>query len=151
MCCAVLCQFSCFWLFVTPWTTARQASVSTGCSRQEYWNGLPFPLSGDIPNPGMKLMYPTSPALQADSLPLSHRETHVIYYDNESIPHGFLMPPNQRQTLSRGYLITLNKVSMKFPKFISFPFNNELLKVDLFWTLASTAYKLLAGSPKKVC
>ena len=40
---------------------------------------------------------------------------------------------------------------MKFPKFISFPFNNELLKVDLFWTLASTAYKLLAGSPEKVC
>ena len=33
---------------------------------QEYWNGLPFPFPGDLPNPGME---PGSPALQADSLP----------------------------------------------------------------------------------
>ena len=37
--------------------------------RQEYWSGLPFPPSGGFPNPGIE---PTSPALQADSLPLSH-------------------------------------------------------------------------------
>ena len=30
------------WLFVTPWTVAYQASLSMGCSRQEYWSGLPF-------------------------------------------------------------------------------------------------------------
>ena len=35
-------------------------------SRQEYWNGLPFPSPGDLPNPGIELR---SPALQADSLP----------------------------------------------------------------------------------
>jgi len=35
-------------------------------SRPEYWNGLPFPSPGDLPNPGIK---PRSPALQADSLP----------------------------------------------------------------------------------
>ena len=35
-------------------------------SRQEYWNGLPFPSPGYLPNPGIK---PGSPALQADSLP----------------------------------------------------------------------------------
>jgi len=35
-------------------------------SRQEYWSGLPFPSSGDLPNPGIK---PRSAALQADSLP----------------------------------------------------------------------------------
>ena len=34
--------------------------------RQEYWSGQPFPLPGDLPNPGIKLR---SPALQADSLP----------------------------------------------------------------------------------
>ena len=34
-------------------------------SRQEYWNGLPFPTSRDLPNPGME---PMSPALQVDSL-----------------------------------------------------------------------------------
>ena len=27
----------------TPWTVARQAPLSMGFSRQEYWSGLPFP------------------------------------------------------------------------------------------------------------
>ena len=31
------------WLFVTPWTTAYQAPLSMGFSRQEYWSGLPLP------------------------------------------------------------------------------------------------------------
>ena len=53
-------------LFVTPWTTAYQAPPSMEFSRQEYWSGLPFPSSGDLPNPGIK---PRSPALQADALP----------------------------------------------------------------------------------
>ena len=30
-------------LFATPWTVARQASLSMGFPRQEYWSGLPFP------------------------------------------------------------------------------------------------------------
>ena len=38
-------------------------------SRQEYWSRLPFLSLEDLPDPGIK---PTSPALQADSLPLSH-------------------------------------------------------------------------------
>ena len=50
---------------VTPWIAARQASLSMGFSRQEYWTGLPFPSPGDLPNPGTEL---GSPALQADSL-----------------------------------------------------------------------------------
>ena len=51
---------------VTPWTVARQAPLSTGFSRQEYWSGLPFPSPGDLPDPGIE---PRSSALQADSLP----------------------------------------------------------------------------------
>ena len=39
---------------------------SVGCSRQEYWNALPFPPPGDLPNPGVKPVSPASPALQAD-------------------------------------------------------------------------------------
>ena len=35
---------------------------------QEYWGGLPFPPPGDLPIPGIKLVSPVSPALQADSL-----------------------------------------------------------------------------------
>ena len=53
-------------LFVTPWTVARRAPLSMGFSRQKYWSGLPWPPSGDLPNPGIE---PRSPALQADSLP----------------------------------------------------------------------------------
>ena len=46
-----------------PKTVAHQAPLSMGFSRQEYWSGLPFPSSGDLPDPGIE---PTSPALQAD-------------------------------------------------------------------------------------
>ena len=35
-------------------------------SRQEYWNGLPFPPPGDLPNPGIEAR---SLTFQADSLP----------------------------------------------------------------------------------
>ena len=49
-----------------PWTIARQAPLSMGFSRQEYWSGLPFPSPEDLPDPGIK---PRSPALQAGSLP----------------------------------------------------------------------------------
>ena len=38
----------------TPWTVARQAPLSMGFSRQEYWSGLPFPSPGDLPNPGIE-------------------------------------------------------------------------------------------------
>ena len=48
-----------------PLNAARQAPLSMALSRQEYWSGLPFPFSGDLPNPGIE---PTSPALQADAL-----------------------------------------------------------------------------------
>ena len=53
-------------LFVTPWTVAHQPPLSMGFSRQEYWSGLPCPVPGDLPDPGIE---PESPALQADALP----------------------------------------------------------------------------------
>ena len=56
--------------FVTPWTVAHQAPLSMRFSRQEYWSGLPCPPPGDLPHPGIK---PASPALQPESLPLSHQ------------------------------------------------------------------------------
>ena len=40
--------------FVIPWTIARQAPLSMGFPRQEYWSGLPFPSPGDLPEPGIK-------------------------------------------------------------------------------------------------
>ena len=32
-------------------------------SRQEYWNGLPFPSPGDLPNPGTEPACPAGPEL----------------------------------------------------------------------------------------
>ena len=34
-----------------------------GFSKQEYWSWLPFPPSGDLPDPGTELASPASPAL----------------------------------------------------------------------------------------
>ena len=43
-----------------PMDIACQAPLSMGCSRQEYWSGLPFLPPGDLPDPRIE---PTSPAL----------------------------------------------------------------------------------------
>ena len=51
-----------------------------GVSRQEFWSGLPSPPQGDLPDPAP----PASPALQVDSLPLSHQEAQVP---------GFILSP----------------------------------------------------------
>ena len=49
----------------TLWTIARQAPLSLGFSRQEYWSGLPFPSLGDLPDLGIE---PRTPVLQTDTL-----------------------------------------------------------------------------------
>ena len=65
-----------------PWTTFRQAPLSMGFSRKEYWSGLPFPPPGDLPDSGIQPGSLASPALQADSFPLSHqgspRHPHLL-------------------------------------------------------------------------
>ena len=55
--------------FVTLCTTAHQAPLCMGFSRQEYWSGLPLSSPGDLLDPEME---PISPGLEADSLPLNH-------------------------------------------------------------------------------
>ena len=60
-------MLSCFrlvQLLTTSWTVAQQTALSMEFSRKEYWNGLPFPPPGDLPDPGIE---PISPALQVDS------------------------------------------------------------------------------------
>ena len=59
------CVLSCFSpvrLFAAPWTVARQAPLSMGFSRQEYWSGLSCPSTGDPPYPGIKSASPASSA-----------------------------------------------------------------------------------------
>jgi len=62
MCCVML---SCSVVSDSLLTVARQAPLSMGFSRQEYWSGFPFPSPGDLPNSGIERRCPT---LQVDSL-----------------------------------------------------------------------------------
>ena len=66
----LLSHFSHVQLFVTLWTIVHQAPLSIGFSRQEYWNGLPCPPAGDLPDPGMKLCLLCLLHWQVDSLVL---------------------------------------------------------------------------------
>ena len=44
--------------FATLWTAASQAPLSMGFSKQEYWNGFPYPSPGELPDPGIELVSP---------------------------------------------------------------------------------------------
>ena len=61
--------------FVIPWTVAHQVPLSMEFSRQEYWNGLPFPSPGDLPNPGIESR---SPTLRADALTSARGKTQIL-------------------------------------------------------------------------
>ena len=50
----MLSRFSRVRLFVTSWPIARQAPLSMGFFRPEYWSGLPCSPPGDLPDPGIE-------------------------------------------------------------------------------------------------
>ena len=59
----LLSHFSRVQLFVILWIIAHQAPLSTGFSKQEYWNGLPCSPPGDLPDPEKETVSLMSPAL----------------------------------------------------------------------------------------
>ena len=85
-----------------PLTVVRQAPLSMGFSRKEYWSGLPFPFPGDLPNPGIE---PRSPALQTDSLPSELRGKPAFKYKYVSdgaslVAQQVKNPPARQETAS---------------------------------------------------
>ena len=72
---AHLCAWvlSCVQLFGTPWTKAHWAALSMGFPRQEYWSGLPFPSTGDLPDLGIEL---GTPVLAGGFFTLYHLSWH---------------------------------------------------------------------------
>ena len=74
-------------LFVTSWTTARQAPLSMGFFKQEYWSGLPFPPPVDLPDPWIESMSPSTPALEGG------------FFTTE--------PPGKSKTHNKEYLLVL--------------------------------------------
>ena len=47
-------SLSCVRLFATPWIVAHQAPLFMRFFRQQYWTGLPFPSTEDLPDPGIE-------------------------------------------------------------------------------------------------
>ena len=80
------CALSHVRLFATPWTVAHQGPLSMGFSKRQSWSGLSCSPPGDLPNPEIEPASPGSPALQADSLPLSH-QGNPLFYINTTISH----------------------------------------------------------------
>ena len=72
-------------LFVTPWTIAHQAPLSTEFARQEDWTRLPFSFLGDLPDPGIEPTYTAFPMLAdgfftTESPEKSPRTSHLCIF-----------------------------------------------------------------------
>ena len=95
-------------LFVTPWIVVHQAPLSMEFSRQGYWNGLPFPFPGDLPNPGIESR---SPTLRVGSLPSEPpRNPNILKRRKQSVHikcnKNFIKPiSNNRKTFKRQIII----------------------------------------------
>ena len=93
-CAYMLSYFSHVRLFATPWTAARQAPLSIGFSRQEYWSGVPCPPPGNLPDPGIKpasfyvscigreVLYHLVPPGKCPLLPTKKNHTHTEKHTN---------------------------------------------------------------------
>ena len=68
-------SLSCVQLFGTSWAVARQAPLSMGIFQARIPEWVALPSSGDLLDPGIEPMSPVVPALQVDSLLLSHRRS----------------------------------------------------------------------------
>ena len=79
-------------------------------SRQEYWSGVPCPPPGDLPDPGIK---PVAPALQADSLLLSHQGSPTFLHNTTEIKATL-----KKQKDKGVYLLILNSLTLLFLLFI---------------------------------
>ena len=78
----------CAQVCMTLWTAAHQAPPSMGFSRQENWSGWPFPLSGDLPDPGIE---PTSPLALCRALTMQ---------SGKAIPSDMQTPSNFRRSIT---------------------------------------------------
>ena len=91
---------------------ACQAPLSMGFSRQEYWSGLPCPPPGDLPDPEIKPMSLTFPALAGRFF-----TTSATWEDSQSVSR----PPNSTAFFSSLPLTNMSKTfNIVFPKTATF-------------------------------
>ena len=93
---------------MTLWTVAHQASLSMGFYRQEYWSGLPFPSSGDLPDPEIEPTSFTSPALAGSLFTTSATWDTVIM---EPAKYWGLFYHITRKNGYKGQLVVFDKAS----------------------------------------
>ena len=60
-----VCVLSRVRLFEAPWTVTHQTPLPMEFSNQKYWSGVPFPIPGDLPTPGINVVITISIDLNA--------------------------------------------------------------------------------------
>ena len=100
--------------FGTSWTIAHQVPLSMGFLRQDYWNGLPFPSPGDLPEPGIKS---TAPALggkffttEPPGKTTTHLQVLFFFFNLYSNLHQILLAHSSvaRRIFDPSQIITIN-------------------------------------------
>ena len=108
-------------LFETPWTIAHQAPLFMEFPRHKYQSGLPFPSPRYLPNK------PRSPALQADSLPLSHQgHPYVCIHYTHTHTHTHTEIMYQFSSVAQLCLTPCNPMDCSTP---GFPVHHQRLKL----------------------
>ena len=106
-----------------------------GFSRQEYWSGVPFPSSGDLPNPGIK---PESPALAGEFfLPLSHLEAPFSHLHGKKFHEKFMCLSLWQEPIIMKILILNGFILLKVSahsKDLEKWFSMEHISKSLWWT-----------------
>ena len=89
------------------------------CSRQEYWNGLPCPPLGNLPNPRIQ---PRPPAWQPDSLPSESPGKHKVVVLN----HPQLCEVKVAQSCLTLWDTMDYTVQARILEWVAFPFSRDL-------------------------
>ena len=80
-----------------------------GILQARYWSGLPCPPHEDLPDPGINPASSVSPALQADSLPLSHWGSPDTTQNDHLLTYKMTLKIRARITeLKKAYVAFLN-------------------------------------------
>ena len=127
----------CVWLFAARWTIAHRAPLMHAILQARTLEWLPCPPPGDLANPGIK---PASPALQADSLLLSHRGRELLFHSDYqtllskriiTLQNIFYLPSlktllsnrkkKKRKTIYRATTVLTARESPSGIKFLVFP------------------------------
>ena len=119
------------WFFAAPWTVVHQTPLSMEFSKQDYWNGFPFPTPKDLPDSQIKR---ESPGLAGGFLTTSATWEAIFpsVYENP-LQYSCLEKPHRQRSL-RGYSPRAHKESD----------TNELLSTAQLQITSSSNWKEIA-------